>query len=145
MFVTFIDFSHKSTFAIFVNLTTIEILVLLSWIPASKEFLCKNSTSTMKSGQVGNTDRGIRKSIQNIKSILLTWNRRPQVVLLFLEWTFMYLYIGRRTWTTVIHCPFFLCNNQENYYRVPKDYVNSTLSQHIAKPMANSTNLSICI
>ena len=39
MFVTFIDFSYKSTFAIFMNLTTIEILVLLSWIPASKEFL----------------------------------------------------------------------------------------------------------
>ena len=34
MFVTFIDFfiSHKST------LTTVEILVLSSWIPASKEF-----------------------------------------------------------------------------------------------------------
>ena len=51
----------------------------------------------MKSGQVGNTDRGIRKSIQNIKylpkSILLTWNRRPQVVLLFLQRTFMYLYV----------------------------------------------------
>ena len=39
MFVTFIDFSHKSTFVIFVNLTTIEIVLLLSWIPASKEFI----------------------------------------------------------------------------------------------------------
>ena len=71
----------------------------------------------MKIGQVGNTDSGIRKSIQNTKylpkSILLTWNRRPQVVLLFLEWTFMYLYRDRHG---QLHCPFFLCNNQENHY-----------------------------
>ena len=37
---------------------------------------CKYSISTMKIGQVGNTDSGIRKSIQNTKylpkSILLT-------------------------------------------------------------------------
>ena len=43
MFVTFIDFSHKSTFVVFVNLTTIDILVLLSWIPASKEFFEKKN------------------------------------------------------------------------------------------------------
>ena len=42
MFVTFINFffsGHKST------LTTIEILVLSSWIPASKEFLLKKLVS----------------------------------------------------------------------------------------------------
>ena len=46
MFVTFINFffffSHKST------LTTIEILVLSSWIPASKEFLEENMDKNLK-------------------------------------------------------------------------------------------------
>ena len=49
MFVTFITISSFSDR--YSNLTTIEILVLLSWIPASKEFwniICKKSMPIMK-------------------------------------------------------------------------------------------------